>query len=418
MAKRVLTDRALKALKPAPAGKRYDVMDAMVPGLGIRTTDKGHKTFTLIARYPGSPNPTRRALGEYGALTLEKARIKARRWHELLAAGRDPKVEEERQYREEQRRQASTFESVAEAFIADHVLTKRRGDEVARNIRREFISRWGARPISDVTRSDVIEMVKEVKKRAPYQSRNLLGSLKTLFDWGIEQDTYGLESSPCDRIKPGRLIGKKLARKRTLNDDELRLIWQATGKAGYPFGPLFRFLLLTGQRRAECGAATWSEIDLDKKIWTIPAERMKADAPHLVPLAPEAVELLKSLPRFKGDYVFTTTGGKVPVGGFQKAKERLDRLIRETGAEVKGWRLHDLRRTMRTHLSAIPSQDLVRELVISHTQDELHEVYDQYLYLDERRDLLDRWARRLWAIVEPPPANVVPFVSEGLPKAS
>ena len=67
-----LTDRTLQALKPAKAGKRYDVMDTDVRGFGVRVTDKGQRTFILIARYPGSTNPTRRALGEYPTLSLRK----------------------------------------------------------------------------------------------------------------------------------------------------------------------------------------------------------------------------------------------------------------------------------------------------------------------------------------------------------
>ena len=70
MAKKRLTDRTLKALKPT--GKRYDVMDADVPGFGVRLTERGQRTFILVARYPGSPNPTRRAIGEYPAVSLEK----------------------------------------------------------------------------------------------------------------------------------------------------------------------------------------------------------------------------------------------------------------------------------------------------------------------------------------------------------
>src|SRR5690242_4787093 len=83
--KKRLSDRTLKALKAAKPGKRYDVMDADVRGFGVRVTDRRQRTFILIARYPGSTNPTRRALGEYPTLTLESARKKARHWHELIA---------------------------------------------------------------------------------------------------------------------------------------------------------------------------------------------------------------------------------------------------------------------------------------------------------------------------------------------
>jgi Arm DNA-binding domain len=87
MARKRLTDRALKSLRPAAPGTRFEIMDSDAPGLAIRVTDKGAKTFVLIARFPGSSNPTRRALGEYGVLTLEQARRKAREWHELIRRG-------------------------------------------------------------------------------------------------------------------------------------------------------------------------------------------------------------------------------------------------------------------------------------------------------------------------------------------
>jgi hypothetical protein len=71
------------------------------------------------------------------------------------------------------------------------------------------------------------------------------------------------------------------------------------------------------------------------------------------------------------------------------------------------WRIHDIRRTMRTGLSALPVSDLVRELVIAHTRSGLHKVYDQYAYLDEKRQALELWAMRLRSIVAPLPDNVV-----------
>ena len=105
MARRQLTDRTLKALKPAPAGKRYDLMDSVVAGFGVRVTDKAQKskpdkadqrTFILLTRYPGARDPARRALGNYPALTLEKAREKASKWRDLIDKGIDPRDEEER----------------------------------------------------------------------------------------------------------------------------------------------------------------------------------------------------------------------------------------------------------------------------------------------------------------------------------
>src|SRR5207244_1817792 len=114
--------------------------------------------------------------------------------------------------------------------------------------------------------------------------------------------------------------------------------------------------------------ATWDEIDLAKAVWIIPAARMKNNSPHEIPLSPAAVDLLTSLPRFlNGKYVFSTTAGTRPISGFTQYKTKLDRRIAEFAPPgMADWRLHDLRRTMRTHLSALPVSPMVAELVIGH----------------------------------------------------
>jgi integrase len=135
---------------------------------------------------------------------------------------------------------------------------------------------------------------------------------------------------------------------------------------------------------------------------------MKAGAAHVVPLTGPVIELLQALPRFaQGDYVFTTTLGSKPVNGFSKGKARLDKKMRVVMPKLEPWVLHDIRRTMRTGLSALPVPDLVRELVIGHSQKGLHRIYDQHAYLDEKRSALELWAQRLREILEPAPANVV-----------
>jgi integrase len=239
--------------------------------------------------------------------------------------------------------------------------------------------------------------------------------LRRLYNWAIDQVAYGIEINPCDRLKPKAIIGARKPRTRILTDTELRAAWKASAPLGYPYGPMFQFLMLTGQRRTEVTGARWREFDLDKKLWTIPAERMKGDAAHVVPLSDDALAILKALPRFRGgDFMFSSTGGRKPLNGLAKAKVRLDQrmleILREENPEASltPFVTHDLRRSFRTGLSAIPQiSDLVRELVISHTKPGLHKVYDQWAYLDEKRHALDAWTARLRSIVNPPPANVV-----------
>jgi integrase len=409
MPKRTLNDRIIKACKPAAS--RYEIMDTVVPGFGIRVSERGIKSFILVARYPGSENPTRRSLGEYGELTLEGARTRARSWHELIRRGIDPAHDEEQQRLSVQHKRKNTFGAVAEDFIRDKLSTERKGQEVEQDIRRDLIPAWGDRPMADITALDVRAVVRTVKDRGFYQAHNTLTTCRRLFNWAIDQQVYGLpETSPCDRLKPRVLIGAKQPRQRILSPAELRALWKACETLGYPYGPLLRLLALTGCRKSEIAEATWGEVDLGRKLFTVSAARMEANAAHVVPLSDAAMEILNSLPRFKGgNYLFSTTSGAKPANAFSHAKDDLDdEMAKVLGAPVEKFVIHDIRRTVRTGLSAIPNiSDLVRELAIGHTKPGFHRVYDQHAYLDEKRHALDAWAARLRDIVEPPPANVV-----------
>jgi integrase len=398
-----LTDRFIRSRQPAPPGHRNEYQDAIVPGLALRVTDTGHKSFVLVARFPTNPkNPTRRAIGSCGAVSLEAARDRARQWLEWIQRGVDPAVENARHAAASQRNQVNTFAAVAADFLDRHGRTLKKEAEARRIINAEFVKRWGARPAAEITPQDVSIAIRAIVARgAPYQAHNAFGYLRRLYSWAIGTQEYGITSSPVERLSPKDLIGRREPRERTLTDTELCSVWDAAGLMGYPYGPVFRLLVLTGQREREVADASWSEIDLPKRLWTIPAVRMKGGAAHEVPLSPAAVALLEALPRFTaGDFLFTTTAGGKPINGFSKAKVRIDRL-----SGVSGWKIHDLRRTMRTHLSALPVQDLVRELVIAHAKPGLHRVYDQHAYQDEKRHCLELWEARLLGVVQPIPLD-------------
>jgi hypothetical protein len=423
MGKRVLNDRIIKAIKPAAAGKRVEVWDALVPGLGIRVTDTGTKSFVLVARYGGADNPARRALGSYGALTLEQARNKAREWLALIPRGIDPQAEVERQRLAEQRKRAGTFASVCEDYIRDKLSTQRRGRDAELQLRNEFVSRWGRRPITEIAAADVKAVVREVKARAPYMAHALLSNVRRMFNWAIEQGDYGLEHSPCDHLKAKSLIGERQPRSRILTDDEIRAFWRVCVRMGYPHGDLGRALLLTGTRHREMAAAPWSELDLTKAIWTIDQKRFKSNSEHIVPLVPDMIALVQGLPRFKsGTFLFSTCYGKVATDITEKVKSKVDaRMLRSLRAmarqrgddpgavALKPWVVHDLRRTVRTHLAALRIPDHIAEMVLGHGKKGLQRVYDQHRYEAEMREALERWAARLRSIVTPPSVNVVPL---------
>jgi integrase len=411
MSKIALTDRFVKTRQPAKVGERDEYADALMPGLVLMVTETGHRSFVLRTRYPSHPkNPTRRSLGTYGRITLDEAREKARRWYKLIERGVDPAIEEERERAASQTTQANTFGAVAGEFLKRHAAGLKKADEARKIVEREFVKRWGSRPITDIAPREVAEAIRAIVERgAPYQAHNALGYVRRLFNWAIGTSEFGIDRSPDEKLKPRDLLGAREARERVLKDDELRAVWGAAGDMGYPYGAIFRLLVLTGQREREVADASWSEIDLTKRMWTIPSSRMKGGRAHEVPLSPAAVGLLEGLPRWAGgDFMFTTTGGTKPINGFSKAKARIDNL-----SGVTDWKIHDLRRSMRTHLSALPVQDMVRELVIAHAKPGLHKVYDQHAYQDEKRQCLDLWDKRLSLIINPPPDSVVTLPQRG-----
>lgn len=181
----------------------------------------------------------------------------------------------------------------------------------------------------------------------------------------------------------------------------------ALGGLGYPFGPIYRLLLPTGQRLREVAEMTWREIDGD--TWTLPEARNKNADEHTVPLLPEARAVLADLPRL-GRHVFTTTGNS-PVSGFTRARERVDKLMVEASDDpIPAFTIHDLRRTAATGMAGLRFPPHVVEAVQNHrsgTRRGVAGVYNRFDYADEKRAALDAWARYVTRLVEGEPVNVV-----------
>jgi integrase len=410
MAKVFLTDRYIQSRSRVPASGRTDYRDAMVPGMALRVTSTGHRSFVLIARFPLHPkHPTRRALGNYGELTLEEAREKCRRWLALIRRGIDPSVDEARQQAAAQRRQINSFRHVAEQFLDRHASGLAKGEEIRRAFESEFMPKWAARPVTEIEPMEVAAAIRAIADRAPAHAHNILGYLRRLFGWAIGQHAFGLERSPVERLKPADLIGKRVVRDRVLTDSELRAVWEAAAVIGYPYGAIVQALILTGQRLKEISALSWPEIDLEKRLITIPAKRMKSRAAHEISIGADTMALLRSLPRFSGggDFLFSANNGVRPYVAFSTGKARLDRL-----SGVAGFVVHDLRRTMRTHLSALPIEDRVREAMIAHASPELHRIYDQHRYTQEKARGFQLWEARLARILAPASGAVVAFAAK------
>jgi integrase len=194
-----------------------------------------------------------------------------------------------------------------------------------------------------------------------------------------------------------RKPGIERSRDRVLTDRELRSFWSATEDLGFPFGPTFQLMALTGQRRGEIAGMRWSQINMDQSVWTIPASVAKNGRAHEVPLSTLAQDIIGALPRFAGaDFVFTTTGVS-PVSGFGRAKDRLDFTM-----ESAEWRLHDLRRTVASGMARLGIAPHVIEKVLNHVSGEISgvaAVYNRHGYQAEKAEALEAWAKEIQTIV-------------------
>jgi len=438
-ARKTLTDRFLRSLKQSAFTGRRIVYDTEVRGFGVHVL-KSQLSFVLVARPPGRKQPTRMALGEYagltptehkaadrrykalpaderaklsfdeyllqtyGPVTLAGGREKARLWKRHLRAGIDPRVVEARERATAQAAAGNLFGAVTENFITRELSKQRRGHVVERILRKEVLPGWKGRPIADVGHRDVREVVDKVVERgAPRYAHNVFDAIRAVFAFAVDRGI--LDASPCAMLKPAKIIGAKAIRTRVLSDSELRAVAAVANELDYPFGRLVQVLLLTGCRLNEVAGARWPEFDLEARTWTIPAERFKSGAQHVVPVADDLMAVLDGLPRFhRGDHLFSSTFGQTPVSGFAKAKARIDKRV---GA-VPRWTFHDIRRTVRTRLAELRVPDHIAEIVIGHARKGLARIYDQHKYAAEVRDALTLWAARLHSIVSPPPAtNVV-----------
>jgi integrase len=435
--KRLLTDRFLRSLPPAPRGQRVEVFDARLPSFGIRISDTkdadparrgkaGKITFILYARFAPGAAPARRTIGIYGAdaMRLEDARRIAGEWRSQVARGVDPAVIEAERRAAEARERAlrikHSFTIAAEAFIAAKLEKERSGKVAERDLRSVFIAAWGARPVSEITKTDVLEIILTKKRTAPQMARALLVLIKRFFGWCVDQEIYGLSTSPCEGLSGKKLIGELQSRDRRLTDAEIFAFWRATGRMGYPTGSVYRMLLLTGLRLNEAAQISWPEVQGNTIV--IPASRMKGKEgkarEHLVPLSSAALEVIASLPRIKnGPYLFSMSAGKRPLTMTGPIKADLDRRMQRTlkamarrrgedhrAVTLASWVNHDLRRVVRTGLSALRVEHNVAEAILAHQPPGIVRTYNLHEYEDEKAEALEAWAQRLATIVNPEPA--------------
>ncbi|MBR0703138.1 tyrosine-type recombinase/integrase [Bradyrhizobium diazoefficiens] len=437
-----LTDAAIKKLKAGK--KRIEVRVAS--GLSLLIHPSGKKSFIMRFRRPDG-SPAKLTLGEFDprAPELEGApqigmRLTLASAHWLAAdvsrqraiPGRDVIAE---LAAAKKRRQidldakALTFPLAVRQFIDEHARKQNRGwRDVARVlglahekqkdelsiINGSLCARWGDRPVGEITDHDIFAAIDEARRKgipglkrrgkgvSDPRGRHLGRALGKLFGWLFQNRRISV--NPCAGV---HVPPPPARRQRILSDVEVRALWKATEKLGYPFGPLVRGLLYVGARRDEVAGLNYPELSEDGERWVIAAERTKNKLPHLVPLAPQVRELIREASKFaknsgNAGLVFTTTG-KSAVSGFSKIKRRIDELMRkELGEAFRPWRIHDIRRTVSTGMSSIRIQPHVVEACLNHVsgfKGGVAGVYNVHEYEDEKREALAAWASHLDRLV-------------------
>jgi integrase len=224
-------------------------------------------------------------------------------------------------------------------------------------------------------------------------------------------------------------------RERVLTDDEIAEVWRAAGDAGSPYGAIIPLLILTGQRRREVAGMTWGELSDDLTTWTLPGERTKNGAAHVVPLSVPARDLLKALlpgdaneakrvlteRRAAGTLVLPGAVG-TPFSGWSKSKGALDKTITEaartSAASLAPWSIHYLRRTVATGLQRLGVRLEVTEAVLNHisgSRGGIAGVYQRHDWAAEKRAALEAWAADVTTVVagRTPTGNVVTLARAG-----
>jgi integrase len=384
-----LTERFIATVKPRAA--RVDWFDTSVPGLALRvgaaSTVAETKSWSL--HYRNKAGKQRRfTLGRYPTVGLAKARAEARRKLVEVHDGGDP-AESRREWRV-----TDTFAQLCETYMERHAKAhKKSWREDDRLIRRELVPVLGGLKASEVRRRDVITLLDAIASRpAPVLANRVKALIHKIFVFAISRDV--VDANPVSGI--ARPSTEK-ARERVLTEEEMRALWTTLDAEPLKIGVLFKLLLLTAQRRNEVAGMPWSELDLDRGLWTLPGERAKNGHTHLVPLVGEALRLLREWREIQPDdanYVFP--GGKKgqPLGDLKKPLGRI------RGISGVNFRPHDLRRTAATRLSELGVPRAATAKILNHVEPGVTaQIYDRHSYDAEKRAALLKWDHRLHTVV-------------------
>ncbi len=380
------------------------INDTTVPGLRFVISART-RTFRMSPRINGVQRNlkvytvTASDLKEAGE-QLREARDAARAILRDADKGIDPVERARIEKREAMLARRDTFASVSENYMREFGRHLKSGGELQRKLDKAILPALGDIPVAEVRRADIKALFLEKAETAPVAANRMLALVRAVLNYAIDEEL--IDANPAARIK----VRPEIPRDRYLSETEIHSFWNGLDAAGFSpkLKTILKLLLVTGQRRSEVTGMRWAEIDLQKAIWELPADRTKAGRAHRVPLSPLALDLIGE--PAGSEYVFVNGGGQpfAPASvslAMRRARSLLGLTTRAT--------VHDLRRTAATYLGDLGIDRIIIGKLLNHAEQGVTgRVYDLGAYAEQKRLAMAAWSNKLLEIVtgEAAPSNV------------
>jgi integrase len=398
----IATERGVRSAKANGRRREYRVKGHR--NLVFRVTEHGTKSWLFIYRSPATGRWAKKTLGSYPTLDLAAAKKAALELAVSIHSGHDPS----RQQFAEQ-----TFAELAKAYIDEHGRKHARDGrkatwttEVQRMLNATILPTLGSLKAEVITKADVARVVETVASRGSFVAADrVLGVVRSIYGWAAA--TGRMDADPTRGLKKRNHCKP---RERTLTDDELRALWQALNDPENltpQIRDALRLQLLLALRIGEAVGAAKTEIDLEKRLWTIPAHRTKSQREHRLPLSQMAVDILSDAIDRSGSspWLFPSPEDEGPIRP-KSGSRALLRLRRRIGIGNLG--THDLRRSCATRLGDFGTPDEVVERILNHAPTGVsRKHYNHSRHTEAMREALENWAEELQRIVtdQPGPAG-------------
>lgn len=367
-----------------------------VAGLHLQVTKSGARSWILRATIGGKRRDL--GLGGYPDVTLALAREKARDTREKIAHGIDPVAERQRLRSAAlaERLRDMTFEKAAEAVVAKKQAEARNpkhGKQWASTLETYAYPVLGPMSVADIDLAHVKQVLEPIWQTKTETATRVRQRIETVLSWASVHGHRSGENPArwkgnLDAVLPAPTKVSKVEHHRAMPMDDMHDFMLALEKRKGIAPRCLAFVILTAVRSGEARAATWDEIDLAEKVWTIPGDRMKAGREHRVPLSAPAVELLEALPRFAGcNLIFPNSQGRKLSDATLAAV--LKRMKLHETATVHGFR--STFRDWAAERTSTPHH--VAEMALAHTiKNHAEAAYRRGDLLAKRAKLMQQWA--------------------------